>query len=176
MFLPELHASAQQPAGFPVKLDQEGFRAVIVRSGKFFISGQPEESSFSWLKEQGVTTVVNLRTQPEMDNRESVPFDEAEVVKAAGMEYIHIPLGGDDLPYTPEALEKFVRAAENAGGKVLLHCTVGWRASHMWAAYLVRQKKLDIMDAITQAQAINFGTLPLEGFLGEKLVISVSPD
>jgi hypothetical protein len=37
---------------------------------------------------QGVTVVVNLRTPEEMADREAVPFDEEEVVRKAGMDYV----------------------------------------------------------------------------------------
>jgi protein tyrosine phosphatase (PTP) superfamily phosphohydrolase (DUF442 family) len=91
------------------------------------------------------------------------------------MIYVHIPLGGPDTPYTPAAVEKFASALQNANGKVLLHCTVGWRASHMWAAYLVKHKGLTEAEAIKQASAINFtgytppnGMLPIDGLLGRK--------
>jgi uncharacterized protein (TIGR01244 family) len=124
----------------------------------------------------GVKTVINLRTQREMDNRQQVPYDEAAVAKELGINYVHIPLGGPDTPYTPEAVEKFAAALDKADGKVLLHCTVGWRASHMWAAYLVKHKGVPEAEAIKQAQAINFGgytspnggALPIDGLLGKK--------
>ena len=60
----------------PKKLDANGFFGVFVESGPLYISGQPDEGSFSRLNDLGVTTVINLRTQIEMDNKTSVPFDE----------------------------------------------------------------------------------------------------
>jgi uncharacterized protein (TIGR01244 family) len=106
-----------------------------------------------------------------MDNRKQVPFDEAAVLKELGVNYVHIPLGGPDTPYTPEAVEKFAKAFEGANTKVLLHCTVAWRASHMWAAYLVKHKGVAREEAVKQATAINFGGYPqggtpLDGLLG----------
>ena len=149
----------------PEKLDPTGFRELLAKSGKVYISGQPEEGSFAKLQEKGVTTVINLRTQPEMDNREAVPFDEKAVVEGLGLDYVHIPLGGPDTPYTPAALEKFARTVEEAEGDVLLHCTVAWRASHMWASYLVKYHGLSPDEAIAQARDINFGRLPIEKML-----------
>ena len=73
---------------------------------------------------KGVKTVINLRTQREMDNRQQVPYDEAALAKELGITYVHIPLGGPDTPYTPEAVEKFAKAFEDANtqGAAPLHC------------------------------------------------------
>lgn len=154
---------------FPEVLDQEGFLNIIARTGRFFVSGQPDESGLSWAKEQGVGTVICLRTQQELDNRQNVPFDEDSLVHSLGMKFVHIPQGGEEHPYSPKALEKFAKTVNKADGKILLHCTVGWRASHLWAAYLVRFKGMDIMEAVSHGQAIYFGTLPFERFLGGKI-------
>jgi hypothetical protein len=61
----------------------------------------------------------------------------------------------------------------SAEGKVLLHCTVAWRASHLWAAYLIRDRSVPVTVALGQARKINLmddmrmsDQQPLEGFLG----------
>ncbi|MBK9099743.1 MAG: protein tyrosine phosphatase family protein [bacterium] len=159
----------QDSVSFPVKLDETGFREVIAKVDDLYISGQPDKESFAKLKSDGVTTIVNLRTPSEMENREYVPFDEAAVVDSLGMEYVHIPLGGEEYPYTPEAVKKFADAIANADGKVLLHCTVARRASHMFAAYLIQYKNFPPEKAIEYAKAVNFGDWPLEGLLDKKL-------
>jgi uncharacterized protein (TIGR01244 family) len=146
----------------PVKLEVEGFQAVLA-----------SREALDWLKSEGVTTVVNLRTQPEMDNRDRVPYDEAAALDSLGLEYVHIPLGGDDDPYTPEAVARFAEAVDSSEGKVLLHCTVGWRASHMWVAYLVSHRGMDLNEAIAHGEAINLGTLPFEELLGADLTFAI---
>jgi len=156
-------------------LDKDGFNQVLVRSGNLFIAGQPTEAGLKRLQESGVTTVVNLRTNAEMDNREVVPFDEAAVVEDLGMDYVHIPAGGPDTPYSPEMLEQFAQTLDQAEGKVLLHCTVAWRASHLYTAYLTRYQGLSLGKAQRIGRSINLGTLPLEGFLGEELEIVIAP-
>jgi protein tyrosine phosphatase (PTP) superfamily phosphohydrolase (DUF442 family) len=90
------------------------------------------------------------------------------------MTYIHVPLGGPDTPYTPEAVDKVAAAIDGSRGKVLLHCTVAWRASHMWAAYLVKNRKMSYADAVKAGEAINLNgykppnakSTPLEDLLG----------
>jgi len=163
---------SQDSVSFPIKLDATGFQEVFAEVDNLYISGQPDKESLAKLKSEGLSTVINLRTEKEMSNREYVPFDEKAVVDSLGMDYINIPLGGPDSPYNNEALIKFADALTTAEGKVLLHCTVGRRASHMWAAYLIQFKGFSPDKAIEHAKAINFGEWPLEGLLGKKLKVN----
>ena len=159
----------------PQQLDPEGFNQVLVQVGdNLFIAGQPSPEGFVRLRAEGVTTVVNLRTDREMNSREIVSFDEAALLEELGLEYVHIPSGGPDTPYTPEMVDRFASALGAAEGKVLLHCTVAWRASHLYTAYLTRYKSMPLADAVTHGQAINLGHLPLEGLLGERLTYKVA--
>ncbi|MDP3492899.1 MAG: sulfur transferase domain-containing protein, partial [Hyphomonadaceae bacterium] len=165
---------AQTPVHFPQKLDTPGFQGMIADTGPAYVSGQPTEAALRDLAAKGVKTIINLRTQPEMDNRKQVPFDEAAVAKELGINYVHVPLGGPDTPYTPEAVEKVAAAMKAADGKVLLHCTVAWRASHMWAAYLVKEKGMSYEDAVKAGEAMNLNgykppgatSTPVEDLLG----------
>ena len=109
-----------------------------------------------------------------MDNRQQVPFDEEALVKELGMKYVHIPLGGPDTPYTPAAVTKVNDAMKAAGGKVLLHCTVAWRASHMWAAYLATYRGYTLEQATQAGAAINMNGItaqgrpaPIQGLMGQ---------
>jgi uncharacterized protein (TIGR01244 family) len=162
------------PVPNPVTLDPTGlFQAKFVSVGDdMFIAGQPTEKALRDLRAKGVTTVVNLRMPEEMAR---VGFDEAALAKELGMRYVHIPLNGKpENPYSPKALDTFAAAMASADGKVLLHCTIAWRASHLWAAYLIRDRQTPVVTALSQARQINLmddrrtaGHMePLEGFLG----------
>lgn len=142
------------------------------RDGRVLIGGQPDESAFGRFQEMGVTVVVSLRSTSEMDDRERIPFDEAALVESLGMEYVHIPLGGDDHPYTPQAVDRLSDVLERHDGPVLIHCTVGWRASHMWAAYLVREQGFSLEDAMARGEAMAIGDLPVEGLLGRQVQLA----
>lgn len=156
----------------PVALPADNFRDVLVQVGdSLFIAGQPTEAGLAQMVDSGVVTVVNLRTHREMDDRLIVPFDEAAEAEELGLEYVHIPSGGPETPYEPEMVTRFAQAMAAAEGKVLLHCTVAWRASHLYVTYLHRYRGLSLSEAIRHGQAINFGALPLEGFLGTPLSI-----
>ena len=161
----------------PVAMDTRGlFQDKLARVGDdVYISGQPTEKALRELSAQGVTTVVNLRSPPEMKR---VPFDEAALVKELGMQYVYLPMRGTpELPYSPAAVKAFADAMAGAKGKVLLHCTVAWRASHLWAAYLIQYRNVPVATALAQARTINLmddmrmdgDQQPVEAFLGRKL-------
>ncbi|MGE3956557.1 MAG: sulfur transferase domain-containing protein [Vicinamibacterales bacterium] len=164
------------PVPDPVALDITGmFQEKYASVGDdMFIGGQPTEKALRELKAKGVTTVVNLRMPQEM---EQIGFDEAALIKQLGMKYVHIPMRGTpENPYGPKQLDQFAEAMNTADGKVLLHCTVAWRASHMWGAYLIRERKVPVAAAVEQARKINLrddrpfnGVQPIEGFLGRTL-------
>jgi uncharacterized protein (TIGR01244 family) len=161
--------------GAPVEVETfDGEIRGLWRDGRVYIGGQPDESALGFLEEEGVTAVINLRTPEEVDDRERVPFDEASLVRELGMEYVHIPLGGEDHPYTPEAVAVFADVLNRHEGPVFLHCTVGWRASYLWSAYLVRRFGLDLNDALARGKAMAISDLPIEGLLGEALVLTTA--
>ena len=178
-------ASAQRmtgahPAGAipsPELMDTTGlFNSRFAKVGDdLFIAGQPTERGLREAKARGVTMVVNLRTPPEMAR---VGFDEAALAAQLGMTYIYLPVRGDSaMPYSPETVARFAKAMESANGKVLLHCTVAWRASHLWAAYLIKDRGVDVTMALANARAINLrdadplmpGRQPVEQFLDKDL-------
>ena len=162
----------------PVVLDPKGqFQDKFAKVGDdVFISGQPTEQAFRDLAAQGVKTVVNLRTPPEMATR--VPFDEKALVEKLGMKYVYLPMRGNgEYPYSPDDLKDFGKAMKETNGKLLLHCTVAWRASHMWAAYLIQFRDLPVATALDNARKINLmddmrmegERQPVEDLLGRSL-------
>ena len=164
------------PVPDPVNLDIIGmFQTKFVSVGDdLFIAGQPTEKALREMKARGVTTVVNLRMPEEMAG---IGFDEAALIEQLGMKYVHIPMRGSaENPYGPTGLDAFAAAIGTADGKLLLHCTVAWRASHLWAAYLIRDRQLPVASALAHTRMINlrddspFGAQqPLEGFLGRTI-------
>jgi len=162
------------PVPAPVLLDTASmFLERYARVGDdLFIAGQPSQRALREMQKLGVTTVINLRMPQEMAR---IGFDEPRLLSELGMKYVHIPMRGDtgEHSYSPETLRRFSDAIRAADGKVLLHCTVAWRASHIWAAYLIQQGVPDV-DAVRHARAINLmddhrmddsGRQPIEMFL-----------
>lgn len=104
--------------------------------------GQPDAAAWRLLEAQGVTTVINLRSE-----REMVGSDEAAQVRAAGMRYVHIPVAGAaDVDRAHAARLRAAMAA--ASGKVLVHCASGNRAGALLAIDAADRRGLDTAQAI----------------------------
>ncbi|MGH7244833.1 MAG: fused DSP-PTPase phosphatase/NAD kinase-like protein [Phycisphaerales bacterium] len=169
------------PIEQPVELNAEveGYNAHAYRVGPVIVAGQPTEATLEKLAKEGCTLVVNIRTPEEMNDRKRVPFDEAETLKRLNVEYVFIPLGGatkDQYPYTTEATDKFAAAlARHESGPVLLHCQVGFRASHLWAAYLVRTRGMSPDNAFALGSKMVMNGQPFENLAGLKVEYVAPP-
>lgn len=99
-------------------------------------SAQPKEEDFKWLKEQGVTDVVNFRTMyvPGQD------FDEKSVVEKNGMKYHNIP-SYTRYPYEQNIGEflDLVDDVQSRNGKVHIHCKAGADRTGMYS-WIYKQK------------------------------------
>ena len=156
----------------PVEItDVEGVARRLFLDGRVYVAGQPDRAALAELASRGVTAVVNLRTPGEMDDRESVPFDEAAAADSLGLAYVALPLGGADHPYRPSVLSGLAEVLEEHPGRVLLHCRSGGRASYVWAGYLVRHRGWTLDRALRRGRAIGIPAHPLEGLLDTELTL-----
>lgn len=161
----DLGRSVARAAPHEIEVGEE-YIGGLWRTGPTYVSGQPTEAALRALPSRGVRAVINIRTPSEMEDRERIPFDEREVVESLGLAYVNIPTNGSDYAYSPEQLEQFAAAMEQYDGEVLLHCTVGGRASHMWAAFAHRYGGLSVSEAWARGKQMNIGAPPMERFLG----------
>ena len=121
---------------------------VSTSNNKMFFAGQPTEADFAKFAELGVKTVINLRRPEEVAE---LGFDEKAAVEAAGMRYVHAPMGRE-LP--KEEVQKLLAKEFDKAQKapVLLHCAGSNRVGAVWAAY--RSKKgVDIDEAVAEGKA-----------------------
>lgn len=93
-------------------------------------SAQPQKEDFKWLKEQGVTDVINFRTM----TVSGLDFSEKEVVESLGMQYHNIPT----ISAKPEenGIFKFLNLLKNIfqnNGKVHIHCKAGADRTGMYS-------------------------------------------
>jgi uncharacterized protein (TIGR01244 family) len=96
-------------------------------------SGQPTEAQLHEIAAAGFATVINLALHD--DPRYSLA-DEAGIVKALGMTYIHIPV--QFSAPTKEALLKFFDAmTAHAGKKIWIHCAANMRVTVFLGLYRV---------------------------------------
>lgn len=155
---------AAVPAATPAPLK-------TVAHDRVLIAGQPGEVDLKTLREQGVTTIFNLRTDAEMNDRSVVAYDEAALAKELELAYVQEPIGGTDHPFRPEVLEAFKAQLDRSQGKVLLHCGTGGRAGLVYAAYAVKYLGQEPDEAMRSLEALGGWPLPLERLTGIPLKV-----
>jgi uncharacterized protein (TIGR01244 family) len=142
----------------------------LFRFQTYYISAQPELENLEWLKEQGITKVINLRTDKENKEFSKESFNEKRSLKKIGLEYISLPINGSD-DYTPEKLDHLIEEI-NPSEKVLIHCRSGGRATHFLMAYLIKAENMDVNDVVDIGKQIRF-SLPFETILGVKVIMEI---
>jgi uncharacterized protein (TIGR01244 family) len=99
-------------------------------------SGQPTAAQLKSAAMDGVQVVINLVPG---DSQNVLPR-EAEIVKAAGMAYYHVPVSWQN-PQESD-FEKFAAALkESSGRKVLIHCAANYRATAFYSVYALQELK-----------------------------------
>jgi len=141
---------------------------------RIIIGGQPSAQALEGLKENGISTVINFRTQPEV---EGLSFDEPGLLAEEGIDYYQIGVGRGEGAYNPAVLEAFNARMEAAGDdQILLHCGSGYRASQVYAAWLVKYRGLTPNEALDRVAPSGWWPMPMEQLLGQPLSVSVQGD
>ncbi len=86
-------------------------------------SAQPKEEDFVWLKEQGITDIIDLKSG--FENR-ILNFDEQKVVENLGLKYHNIKINA--IHPDEETIDEFlsiVKETEANNGKLHIHCLQG---------------------------------------------------
>ena len=107
--------------------------------------GQPTDRQLQAFKAAGGEVVLDNR-----DPMEPRPFDEPAVVRAAGLEYVSLPIvhGAvtvDTMKRMHETLKKLTDK------KALLHCSSGNRTAAALIPYLMIEQKMEEEDAVDLA-------------------------
>jgi len=142
-----------------------------VRIGRVIIAGQPTEEEIRSLKSRGIFHVFNVRSPEEMNDKVQINFDEAALVKEMGIEYVNIPISGDQYPYRNEVLDAFASMMKSSKDSVLLHCKGGGRARWLFAAYEIKYLDKSPDEVIRSLQSIKAWPLPVEQLTGIPLKI-----
>jgi uncharacterized protein (TIGR01244 family) len=109
--------------------------------------GQPSEADLGRLAAEGVTTVIDLRTDGEPRG-----YDEPAAAAAAGLRYLSVPVAG------PRGLGKETAAAlhaalSSAEGGVLVHCASSNRVGALLALAAVYHDGVSVEDALALGRA-----------------------
>lgn len=95
---------------------------------RFFRGAQPKETDYQQLAALGIKTVIDLRDDPESDEKQSV--------EALGMTYVNIPMSDKDYPPSAKIAEFLKLVDDPATGKFFVHCAGGrHRTGVMGAVY-----------------------------------------
>ena len=107
--------------------------------------GQPTEQQLKAFKAAGGEVVLDNR-----DPMEPRPFDEPTAVRAAGLEYISLPIIHGAV--TTDTMKQMYTAVKKLEGrKALLHCSSGNRTSAALIPYLMIDKTMEQDDAVDTA-------------------------
>jgi protein tyrosine/serine phosphatase len=95
---------------------------------RFFRGGQPKQDEYQELKSLGITTVIDLRDDPESYEKTNV--------EALGMKYVNIAMSDKDYPASAK-IEEFLKLVDDPStGKFYVHCAGGrHRTGVMGAVY-----------------------------------------
>lgn len=143
----------------------------VYEHDRFRFSAQPTKANLKQAAADGVTTVISLRSQEEMDQ---LDFDQAEFIDSLGMRYTHIPMGRTH-GYNPEQVAAFNRALTQAEGPVYLHCASGGRARQVWMVYAISTGELTIDEAKQIEQTIGAKPPILEQLLDQPITYDLAP-
>ena len=149
-------APAAQPGITPITVGET--INVTTLGDSIYFAGQPSAEDLAIFASLGVKTVLNIRTPPEM---EGLGFDEEASVEAAGMTYVHVPMGRE-MP-SPTDLERIFETLDGAqDGPVLFHCGSSNRVGSVWAVYRGVREGLEVDDAIEAGRVAGLRAPALE--------------
>lgn len=162
-FLPAQHLFVFKVAGDetrrPIRsLTIEDTVNVTTFDNKVYFAGQPSQEGLARFAELGIKTVINLRGESELA---SLGFDEKQVVEAAGMTYLHAPMGRQ-LP-AAKVLDQIMDAiATSDDAPVLIHCASSNRVGTIWSYFAGTRNGLDVEAALAEGKAAGMHAAPLE--------------
>ncbi|HET8833510.1 MAG TPA: sulfur transferase domain-containing protein [Gemmatimonadales bacterium] len=110
--------------------------------------GQPTAANLEAFKAAGGQVVLDLR-----DPMEPRPFDEAAEARAAGLEYLAVPVTPGTM--TDATLDRILGVLRQAGERtVFVHCGSGNRVGGAMLASLILDHGFEEEDAVDQAMRV----------------------
>lgn len=145
-----LPALAASPTGLVIsnfrQVDQQVYRGA-----------QPTDEGFRYLAKLGIKVVLDLR---EHDERS---LSEQQVVIAAGMRYVNVPMTGMTPPTLAETDMILALLEDSASGPVFVHCKRGAdRTGAVVAAYRIDHDRWDNARALKEALASGMSSLQFQ--------------
>jgi len=123
--------------------------------GNTVFAGQFQPDDIATLKEAGITQVISLRKDGELD------WNEAEAVTAAGLKHASIAFQAPS-ELTDEMFQQLRDLLGEEEGKTMMHCGGGNRVGAVWIAHRVLDDGVELEAAIDEAKTIGLKSEPLK--------------
>ena len=113
-------------------------------------AGAVTPSAVAGIKKMGFASIINLR----LDNEKGADIEaEAAAAKAAGINFVHLPLSGSAPD--PAVADRFLKVIAEPGNQpAFIHCASGNRAAAMWLIKRVLIDKWDDDRALEEAMQL----------------------
>lgn len=113
-------------------------------------AGAVTPSAVAGIKKMGFASIINLR----LDNEKGADIEaEAAAAKAAGINFVHLPLSGSAPD--PAVADRFLKVIAEPGNQpAFIHCASGNRAAAMWLIKRVLIDKWDNDRALEEAMQL----------------------
>ena len=142
MVLPAL--AGDQKLGEPEVWGEE---TKVVPFDRFYIAGEPDEAALQRARENGVTMVISLQGDGELQG------DEEAAAEALGLDYHRFAVNGAAPALDSAPLERATAAVQSdLDAKIFVHCASGNRASAWLAVYLAETTGMSPDQAIAIAR------------------------
>lgn len=118
--------------------------------GNIYFSGQPTKEDLKKLKEQGFTTVINMRSPKEHDEA-----GERSILQKDGINYYNMPFP-KNLKINDDYTDKIYSTIKKnrKSGKTLIHCSSGNRVAIWIGAHFHRHHDTNKEDSISKAKEL----------------------
>jgi protein tyrosine phosphatase (PTP) superfamily phosphohydrolase (DUF442 family) len=138
----------------------------LYRYQNFYLSGQPTYETLVWLKDKGIRTIINLRTEKENSEFASSAFNEENLSRELGFTYYNLPIDVTK-DYNPEKLNAFSDLLTR-NEIILIHCASAGRVTDFFMAYLITKQGYTLDEATAVGRKLRF-SLSLEKLLGAEI-------
>jgi protein-tyrosine phosphatase len=136
----------------------EGIRKFAVVDEDLWRGAAPGRTGYASLAERGVTTIVDLRAEEDLD------VDE-DYLQSLGLKYVPIPIRDGQTPSVGE-VEAFLDAQRESEGITFVHCGAGvGRTGTMAGSYLVATGQATSKEALQRNLAVGPPSLEQVAFV-----------
>ena len=117
------------------------------------VAGQPSAADIEKYREQGIRTIVNLRTTEEVQNASDDVRAEETLVEGAGMNYSWVPVSPQTLDDI--AVQRFAQALASIDSQpAVVHCQGGGRAGIMTLLHLALDHGWSVQQALDEGHKL----------------------